>query len=253
MDDVSTDQAGEGFGPEPVEDSEQEQEPEEHIPPNATPGMLVLRAPRHLFARIAEGTCLVPLVTYFVGWSVFFTAIYGLALGFFAGGWQIPASGFKMPVLILLSLLICLPALFTFNVILGSKLSFLQCAAVLSMSAYLTATILASFGPILLFFAISAGGHDFISVLNLAMCAIAGFFGVTWIWRAMKSMADNGGPEANLAILRIWILIYGFVGAQMSWILRPFIGDPDRFALFRKIQSNFFAAVWNLVGQILSN
>ena len=24
----------------------------------------------------------------------------------------------------------------------------------------------------------------------------------------------------------IWLLIYAFVGIQMAWVLRPFIGDP---------------------------
>src|SRR3989338_7939071 len=242
MDTVSTDTAGERPAePEPEDDFE-----EEPIPPNATPGTLVLRAPERLYAQIAEGKDLLPTIAYFARWTLAFSVIYGLGLGFFAAGWQIPAAGLKVPTLIVLSLLICLPALFTFNVILGSKLSFLQCTAVLSMAAYLTATILASFAPILLFFAISAGGHDFITLLNVAMCAMAGALGVMWIWRAMTSLAESSGREPNLTILRIWILIYGFVGAQMSWILRPFVGNPESFALFRKIQSNFFEAVWNM-------
>lgn len=249
MDNVSPEDAGERpLGPEPVDDSE-----EKPIPPNATPGMLVLRAPEHLFARIAEDQNLASMVGYFVRWTLVFALIYGAAVGFFAGGWQIASAGLKMPVLILLSLAICLPALFTFNVILGSSLSFLQCAAVLSMSAYLTATILASFAPIMLFFVISAGGHDFVTLLNVAMCAIAGFFGVMWIWRAMSSLAETGETEPNMTILRIWMLIYGFVGAQMSWILRPFVGDPESFALVRRIQSNFFDAVWNLLKSFIWN
>jgi hypothetical protein len=50
------------------------------------------------------------------------------------------------------SLGICLPALFTFNVLLGSKLSFKQTTAVLAMATYLISTVLASLAPILLFF-----------------------------------------------------------------------------------------------------
>ena len=31
-----------------------------------------------------------------------------------------------------------------------------------------------------------------------------------------------------------WMIVFGLVGAQMSWILRPFIGSPDmEFAWFR--------------------
>ena len=243
MENVSTDNAGPGSEEtEPDDDSQ-----EIPIPPDATPGTLVLCAPEVLFDRIGAGTDLVPLVAYFVRWTAIFALLYGVTLGIFAGGWQIPAAGIKMPVLILLSLVICLPALFTFNVLLGSKLLFLQCAAVLSMSAYLTATILASFAPIFLFFAISAGGHDFLTLLNVLMSAIAGLFGVMWVWRAMRSLAESRRQEPNLTVLRLWILIYGLVGAQMSSILRPFVGYPDQFALFRKIHSNFFIAVWEML------
>ena len=42
-----------------------------------------------------------------------------------------------------------------------------------------------------------------------------------------------------------WIIVFGLVGAQMSWILRPFIGSPDKaFQWFRPRGSNFFEAVW---------
>jgi len=41
-----------------------------------------------------------------------------------------------------------------------------------------------------------------------------------------------------------WVILFGLVGAQMSWVLRPFIGAPDRtFEWFRARESNFFDAV----------
>ena len=51
-----------------------------------------------------------------------------------------------------------------------------------------------------------------------------------------------------LIVMRVWILIYCVVGAQMGWILRPFIGAPDLpFQLFRPRHSSFFAAVIDAV------
>lgn len=42
-----------------------------------------------------------------------------------------------------------------------------------------------------------------------------------------------------------WMVLFGVVGAQMSWVLRPFIGAPDLpFEWFRARESNFFEAVW---------
>lgn len=52
-----------------------------------------------------------------------------------------------------------------------------------------------------------------------------------------------GSPSGARFVFRIWIVIYAAVGAQMGWILRPFIGSPDMpFSLFRERESNFFEA-----------
>lgn len=42
-----------------------------------------------------------------------------------------------------------------------------------------------------------------------------------------------------------WVLVFGLVGAQMGWVLRPFLGDPSMaFTLFRDRESNFFQGVF---------
>ena len=42
------------------------------------------------------------------------------------------------------------------------------------------------------------------------------------------------------AVFTIWMIVFGLVGAQMSWILRPFVGSPDvPFQWFRPRGSNF--------------
>ena len=47
-------------------------------------------------------------------------------------------------------------------------------------------------------------------------------------------------------VFRCWVIVFGLVGAQMGWVLRPFIGDPDSaFMWFRPRDSNFLQAVWN--------
>jgi hypothetical protein len=46
------------------------------------------------------------------------------------------------------------------------------------------------------------------------------------------------------AVFHCWAIIFALVGAQMGWVLRPFVGSPDLpFSWFRPRQSNFFEAV----------
>jgi hypothetical protein len=54
-------------------------------------------------------------------------------------------------------------------------------------------------------------------------------------------------------VFRVWILVFGLVGAQMSWVLRPFLGHPGtEFALLRARESNFFEAVLSALSHLFS-
>jgi hypothetical protein len=49
---------------------------------------------------------------------------------------------------------------------------------------------------------------------------------------------------AGLRIFRVWLVAYAVVGAQMGWLLRPFIGNPATpFTWFRARDGSFFLAV----------
>ena len=51
----------------------------------------------------------------------------------------------------------------------------------------------------------------------------------------------------------VWIVVYGLVGAQMGWVLRPFIGSPNTdFSWFRARDSNFFQAVLDTINNLLA-
>jgi hypothetical protein len=50
---------------------------------------------------------------------------------------------------------------------------------------------------------------------------------------------------AGLRIFRFWLVAYAMVGAQMGWLLRPFIGSPVApFTWFRAREGSFFLAVF---------
>jgi hypothetical protein len=56
-----------------------------------------------------------------------------------------------------------------------------------------------------------------------------------------------------MSLLYIWILLFGFVGTQLGWTLRPFFGDPDKpFALFRHISGTFYADILHTISRLLS-
>lgn len=53
-------------------------------------------------------------------------------------------------------------------------------------------------------------------------------------------------------VFACWIVVFGLVGAQMGWVLRPFIGSPSQpFSWFRARHSNFFEAVFQTLMDVL--
>src|SRR5439155_11596838 len=68
---------------------------------------------------------------------------------------------------------------------------------------------------------------------------------------ALDRLGYSPPPRNVKTVFFIWILIFGLVGAQMSWLLRPFIGSGKEFALFRPRGGNFFEAVFNHLSKLM--
>ena len=69
---------------------------------------------------------------------------------------------------------------------------------------------------------------------------------------ALDLVGDATSRRAK-RVFQMWVLVFALVGAQMSWVLRPFIGNPDMpFAWFRARESNFFEAVISTLQNLFS-
>jgi hypothetical protein len=56
---------------------------------------------------------------------------------------------------------------------------------------------------------------------------------------------------ASMTLLYIWIALFGFVGTQLAWTLRPFFGSPDeKFEVFRNIEGTFYADIFRTIGHL---
>jgi hypothetical protein len=64
-----------------------------------------------------------------------------------------------------------------------------------------------------------------------------------------------GPPPArptSMMLLYIWIALFGFVGTQLAWTLRPFFGSPhEDFQWFRHLEGTFYADIFRTIGHLL--
>ena len=220
-----------------------------------------------------------------------FMGLYSVLRPTHATGLQMAATTVKVPLLFLLTLVVTFPSLYVFSALSRSRLFAAETLRLLLAAIAVNLAILASFGPVTGFFTLSTESYSFMVVLNVVFFAIAGIGGVVFLARALDSVFparevpflepppaaappddeyeeedENAEPTWNVpatrprvgrprgrAVLRTWIVIYAIVGAQMGWILRPFVGTPGRpFTLFRERESNFFTAFFKALGQLFT-
>ena len=85
-----------------------------------------------------------------------FTFLYGIVMGSYNGFLQSLVTGIKVPCLIFLSLLICFPALYVIQYMIGSTMTLSQMANVILSGFIVFSTIALSFAPIVIFFMITS-------------------------------------------------------------------------------------------------
>jgi hypothetical protein len=186
--------------------------------------------------------------------SIFF-AIYGAIIGATHSWMQALSAAIKLPAFYLLTLIICFPTLYFFNVLFGSRSSFQQHFVVLLTAVSVISVLLFSLAPVTLFFLITTpDSYQFFKLLNVLIFAITGSFGVKFLYEGMQllSQQDEIGKKTRTTILRSWLLLYAFVGMQLGWFLRPFFGAPDsKFELFRAVKGNFYLDIVTAIHEIL--
>jgi hypothetical protein len=172
--------------------------------------------------------------------------LYGIVMGCYNGFYQALSSAIKLPVLFSLLIIICFPAFYVIQSVLGSKLTLAQMTSIILSGFVYTTSIMVSFSTIVLFFLITGGNYAFIQLLHVAVIALAGVFGMKHIIDALKYSCEkkNVYPRTGITVFRFWIVILFFVGSQLSWSLRPFIGVKENpFQVFRKQEGNFYQAL----------
>ncbi|MEG4320165.1 MULTISPECIES: actin-binding WH2 domain-containing protein [unclassified Microcoleus] len=212
--------------------------------------MYLLRERQQFLEEIREGVKLKSKIFGLLIASTIFFGIYGAILGASSTWMQCLVSAIKLPALYLLTLIICFPTLYFFNVMFGSRRTFEQYLTLLMTSMAMISVLLFGFAPVSLFFLISSTNYNFYLLLNVAIMAITGFLGVSFIYQGMHFLSeqDSEGKDIRLNILRFWLGLYAFVGSQLGWTLRPFFGAPGRaFQLFRGRDSNFYLSVWDSI------
>jgi len=198
-----------------------------------------------------------PLLGSIILAIVVYGMLYGGVMGSYGGmsgsrSWQIVFSAVKVPFLLIATFLLSLPSFFVVNTLLGLRGDFPRVVRALSSTQAGLTVILSALAPFTAFWYVSTSGYQPAILFNGVMFAVASVSAQWMLRREYLPLIE--GQSRHRWMLRTWLLIYVFVGIQMGWVLRPFIGDPHApVQFFREGSwSNAYEFVLKLIWDVLS-
>jgi len=180
------------------------------------------------------------------------SAFYGAVMGSYRAGepgrWVLIVFGtVKGPLLLLATAGLCVPPFFAINAALGLRRDWPRALRAIAAGQAALSLALASLAPFTRLAYVSGLGHRHAVLFNLAMFTVASLAGQRVIARYYRPLIARS--RLHTATLVLWLGLYGFVGVQTAWMLRPFIGTPGRDVTFLREEpfTNAYVALAGLI------
>jgi hypothetical protein len=156
--------------------------------------------------------------------------LYGAVMGSFSGldgrPLQMLVSATKVPLLVLATFGLSLPSFFVLNTIAGVASDFHDALKAHVQTQAATCLLLVSVAPVTGFWYASGSGYNGAIAFNAMLFGVASVAGQLVLRRLYRPLVERN--RVHRVMLGAWLVLYSFVGIQMAWVLRPFVGAPDR-------------------------
>lgn len=185
---------------------------------------------------------------------------YGFTMGLWQGWEMASYVGIKLPLVIFATLLINGMINGMLAMVLGSGIGFRQSIQFLLAGFALMSIILISLSPITFFMALHAPAptdegadqwHKVTLLTHTMMIAYAGIMSHRSLIGQVRDFATT--PAHGTRTFFAWLAGNLFVGAQVSWIMRPFFGSPGlevQFLRDHPMNGSFYDTVWHAITRL---
>lgn len=181
----------------------------------------ILRQPKRMHHALRQPGA-VRVVASMVFVAVVCALIYGVVVGTFSRGPQLWIAPLKIAGGLLVAAIVCLPSLYIFACLSGSRARLSEMAGLLAGLLLLMTLLLIGFAPVAWLFSESTNSIGWMGFLHLVFWAIATIFGMRFL-----SAGFAGTQARSQAGLNVWALIFILVCLQLTTALRPIIGTSD--------------------------
>lgn len=188
----------------------------------------LLRTPSEFFESVGDGTDALGPIIFLSALTAAGAAVFGFALGSFAGVTTGFLDALKMAGVILFAYVLTYPSLYVFASICGCRYSALRLAAFGLVSTGVLGCLLAALAPILWIFAVSTETKAFIMVFSVLLAGVA----LAVAFRPIFHREDKEASFAN-AGFAVWSVLFVIVALQTVTLLRPMLSSADETATQR--------------------
>jgi hypothetical protein len=212
--------------------------PEERAPiPNTVTAIeAILRQPRRVIYQLRQ-----PGAGGLIGAMLFISLlsslIYGVVVGTFSMHEQLWMAPLKIAGGLLVSALICLPSLYIFTCLSGSRARLVEVFGFVCGLLMLMTILLIGFAPVAWLFSQSTESASWMGTLHLLFWGIATIFGLRFLQAGFAHSEARSNAGFNT-----WVVIFVLVVLQMTTALRPIVGRADTFFPETK---KFFISHWS--------
>jgi hypothetical protein len=185
-----------------------------------------------------------------------FGLFYGAVMGTFGGVGddrllQVVYSAVKVPLLLAATFLLSLPSFFVLNTLLGVRDDFKEALRAVTATQAALTVVLASLAPCTVLWYASSSHYQSAILFNALMFGIASISAQRLLHRLYAPLIARDVRHRTL--LRVWLIVFAFVGIQMGWLLRPFVGNPGEPVSFLREDAwgNAYLTVLQMIGNTL--
>ena len=204
------------------------------------------------YATVPEKT---PILIRQLIWAIVIgSGIYGAVFGLWRSPEQALYSAIKMPLLMFSVTLASALVNSMLAKIVGSGLSTRQTFTSILLGFAVTSILLASLAPVMLFVIAQLpatgerGAEQVYGRLlagHTAVIALCGVLGNMRLYSLVSALSNSVAATKRTVVS--WIIVSGFVGCQLSWLISPFLARPDLPIPFwnpNAFKTNFFEYLW---------
>jgi hypothetical protein len=218
------------------------------LPPGAVSRLeLLLRDPDAFLAALdlaaaASGSSaeLASLTRVLVGAVAVGAGLFGSVVGAHRGGLQVLFCTAKVPLILLVTLVVCTAPFVAFARAASLPLPPRAVVALALASCARFALVLLGLAPFVWLMEGWAFGYHRVILAVVAVCAVAGVAAGRLLFTGLARYGA-AGTRVGLA----FVAVFGLVGAQTSWILRPYVVRPRSTTVpfVRALEGDFLGAL----------